>query len=289
MKSLINEQLTLSESSPLKARAYDYAHFTYPWHFHSEYEIISYWKGTGTRFVGNSMERFSEGDVLLIGPNLPHYMKSDEAHHAPGSTLRAQGTIIQFEQNFMHHSINHYPHFARIRHLLQESRQGIYFPSGCSARLKELVMRIPTETGIDQITTLLQLLKEMSELQARQVISTSDIAPDTVYDASRIDKILSFLNKHYTRDIDLTEIASIAAMNPTAFCRFFKHKTGKSFKAYVLDMRIAYACKLLVMDRINISQISTECGFETISHFNNSFRKHTGCSPSQYRKAMLDE
>ncbi len=289
MKSLINEQLTLSESSPLKARVYDYAHFTYPWHFHSEYEIISFRQGTGTRFVGNSMERFSPGDVLLIGSNLPHYMKSDEAYHAPDSTLRVQGTIVQFEKNFMHHAINHYPHFVKIRHLLQESHQGIYFPFGCSPRLTELVQRIPTETGIDQITTLLQLLKEMSEVHPRQVISPSDMAPDAGYDASRIDKVLSYLNKHYTRDIDLTEIASIAAMNATAFCRFFKHKTGKSFKAYVLDMRIAYACKLLVMDRINISQISTECGFDTISHFNHSFRKHTGYNPSQYRKAMLNE
>ncbi len=286
MKSIINEQLTISESSPLKARFYDYPHFTYPWHFHSEYEIIYFKEGTGTRFVGNSMEKFSAGDALLIGSNLPHYMKSDEVYHTD-DTLRVRGSIIQFEQNFMHHSISHYPHFVKIKNLLQESMQGVYFPAGCSLRLRELLERIPTETGIDQITSFLQLLKEMTEVHPRQVISTSDIVTNTGYDASRIDKILSYLNKHYTRDIDLTEIASIAAMNATAFCRFFKNKTGKSFKNYVLDMRIAYACKLLVMDDINISQISAECGFETISHFNNSFKKHTGCSPSQYRKVML--
>ncbi len=282
----MNERLTLSESSPLKARFYDYSHFTYPWHFHSEYEIISFREGAGTRFVGNSMERFAAGDILLIGSNLPHYMKSDEAYHTD-DTLRVRGTIIQFEKNFMHHSISYYPHFVKIKHLLQESLQGICFPAGCSSRLMELVETIPTQAGIDQITSFLQLLKEMSEIHPRQVISTSDVVPDAGYDASRIDKILSYLNKNYTRDIDLPEIASIAAMNPTAFCRFFKNKTGKSFKNYVLDMRIAYACKLLVMDDINISQVSTECGFETISHFNNSFKKSTGNTPSQYRKAML--
>lgn len=189
----------------------------------------------------------------------------------------------------MHHAFNYYPHFMKIKNLLEEAQRGIYFPAGCSLRLVDLLESIPVETGVDQITSFLQLLKEMANVASRSVLSTSDFENDIIYDGSRIDKIIVYLNKNYTRQIDLNEISSLAAMNPAAFCRFFKSKTGKSFKNYILEMRIGYACKLLLMGDMNISQISVECGFDTISHFNKSFKKHTGFTPSYYKKMMLAE
>lgn len=286
MRKIINERLPISKSLPLKARFYDYACFTYPWHFHSEYEIIYIQEGTGARFVGNSIDKYVAGDVILIGSNLPHYMKSDEAYYTEGSALRVKGTIIQFEKDFMYHAINYYPHFAKIKKMLDDSQRGLYFPARSTAKLRPLLDTIPLEVGINQITSFLQLLKEMSEIKARQIISSADFNNETVYDTSRIDKVISFLNKNYNRSVHLDEVASLAAMNSTAFCRFFKSKTGKSLKNYILDMRIGYACKLLLMDDLNISQISVECGFDTISHFNKTFKKNTGYTPSQYKEVM---
>lgn len=285
-KRMINEQLTISESSPIKARFYDYPHFTYPWHFHAEYEIIYFKKGTGTRFVGNNMENFRDGDFILIGSNLPHYMKSDDSYHSPDSTLRTQGTIIQFEQDFMQYSIRHYMQFVKIRKLLDDSQRGVYFPAGCSDKVTALLEHIPLESGMDQILSLLQLLKEMSEISSKVILPPSEQMSE-IHSNSRLDKILSHLNQNYTRCINLNEISCLAAMSPPSFCRFFKSKTGKTFKNYILDMRIGYACKLLSIDTMNISQISTECGFDTISHFNKSFKKNTGFTPTEYKKRML--
>ena len=138
-RRMINEQLPISESSPIKARFYDYAHFTYPWHFHAEYEIIYFKEGTGTSFIGNNMENFKDGDFILIGSNLPHYMKSDDVYHAADSSLRTKGTIIQFEQDFMQYSIRHYIQFTKIKKLLDDSQRGIYFPAGCSGKALELL------------------------------------------------------------------------------------------------------------------------------------------------------
>lgn len=283
----MNEKLSMSGISPLKARFFDYKHFTYPWHFHPEYEIIYISEGSGTRFIGNSIERYKAGDVFIVGSNLPHYLKSDEIYHAENCNLRTKGTIIQFEKDFMQHSVNFYPQFIRIRNLLENSRLGIFFPSGSSQQLIDLLNLIPIENGIDQITSLLQLLKYMSEMDVSKIISTRDFEYNIHQGTTRIDKIITFINKNYIRKIDLIEIASFSAMNPTAFCRYFKKETGKSFKNFVLDMRIGYACKLLLMNEMNISQISSECGFETISHFNKSFRKVKGYSPTNYRKNML--
>ena len=283
----MNEQLAISSSSPLRARFYDYQHFTYPWHFHSEYEIIYISESTGTQFVGNSIESYRAGDVLLIGSNLPHYLKSDEIYHSANAPSKVRGTIIQFEKEFMQHAVNFYPQFMRIKKLLEESRMGVFFPAGCSQKLIELLNLIPVEKGMNQITSFLQLLKVMSEIKQRKTISKPDFEYNTEHNASRVDKVISFINKNYTRQITLDEIASFASMNATAFCRFFKKETGKTFTKYIFDMRIGYACKLLLMNEMSISQIGGVCGFETISHFNKIFRKVSGYSPTEYRKTML--
>lgn len=284
----MNERLPISKSLPLKVRFFDYQHFTYPWHFHSEYEIIYIRESTGTRFVGNSIERFQGGDVLLLGSNLPHYLKSDEQYFSENAGQRVTGVIIQFEKDFMLHAFQFYPQFINIKKMLDESQYGYYFPANYTRKLIERLEKLPLEQGVDQITSFLQLLKDMSASRTKKIISTSDFIDDTINDTSRIDKIINFLNKNYNRPVKLTEISSLAAMNAAAFCRYFKNKTGKSLKAYIADMRIAYACKLLMMNNMSISQISLECGFETISHFNKTFRKITGYTPGQYKSMMLN-
>lgn len=99
-RPIINEKLPISESNPIKARHYDYDRFTYPWHFHSQYEIIYVKESHGLCFVGDCIEKFSAGDVILFGTNLPHYMRSNDIYGSENVTSRVQGTIIQFEQNF---------------------------------------------------------------------------------------------------------------------------------------------------------------------------------------------
>ncbi|GAB3412762.1 AraC family transcriptional regulator [Niabella aquatica] len=287
MRTIINEHLTISKISPLKARHFDYKYFTYPWHFHPEYEIIYIKKGAGTRFIGNNIDKYNDGDSMLMGSNLPHYMKSDDIYSSEDNNLRVNGSIIQFEKDFMYYSVNHYPHLRKIKKLLEKAQHGIYFPAGSSAKMKELLESIPKKKGLEQFMSFLQLLQAMAENQFKRIISHSNFAEKAASDSSRIDMVLSYLNSHYTQPISLKEVASFAAMNNSAFCRFFKTKTGKSFKSYLMDMRIDYACKLLLLDEKNIYQISTECGFDTISHFNKTFKNKLGYPPSEYRKTMM--
>lgn len=287
MRTIMNERLPISKSSPLKIRFFDYEHFTYPLHFHSEFEIIYVKESTGTRIVGNTISKYQAGDILLIGSNLPHFMKSDAIYHTGDTNLRVKGTIIQFEKEFMLYAINNYPQFNKVRLLFKDAQRGIYFASDKFKRLQQLMEEIPLRSGLDQLMLLLEILKKMSETENNFIISTTDFVNETIYDTLRIDKVMSYLNKNYTRKVSLEEIASLAAMNGASFCRYFKSKTGKSFKSYILDMRIGYACKLLLMEDISISQLSSECGFESISQFNKSFKKNTGTVPSLYRKFIL--
>jgi len=288
MRKMMNEQLPISKSSPLKARFYDYPYFTYPWHFHTEYEIIYVKEGTGMRFVGNNAEKYADGDILLLGSDLPHYMKSDEVYRQEGSTLRTTGTIIQFEQNFMQYSFDYYPQFLQIKMLLEESKRGIIFPKQDATRVGELLSGFLSLSGFHQISGLLDLLQELAVSPQRKTLASLHYYEKfPTLGNKRIDKIISFINNNYTRSLKLNEIAGMASMNSSAFCRYFKENTGKTLLQYVMEMRVGYACKLLALGEMDISQIAVECGFDSITHFNRTFKQLVNLTPTQYRSNIM--
>lgn len=286
MKKIMNEKLTITTSNPVRARFYEYPRFTYPWHFHSEYEIIYVEKGEGDCLVGDSIISYSKGDLILFGSELPHSMQSPPEEREV-SEPRVKGVNIQFEKDFMHYSISQYSQFIPIRNLLEDACRGIKFTMNRSGKIVRLLKQIPSAKGADQIILLLSLLQQMATHENRKYLTTSSYVPSpSVMRNERMEKVIAYLNKHYTESVGLEEIASYTAMNPAAFCRYFKENTGKTFKEYVLDMRIGYACKLLTTSFMNISQISATCGFESPVHFNRIFKRVTGMTPSAYREQM---
>jgi AraC-like DNA-binding protein len=284
----MNEKLPITEVNPINPRYYDYDHFTYPWHFHSQYEIIYVKESTGLCFVGDCIEKYSAGDLILFGTNLPHYMLSDDIYKTGNHELRVKGSIIQFEKDFMNYSIEYYPQFLQIKTFLKESKRGIFFRRLNDMQIIDLMDDFPKFKGFDQITNLLSLLQKMAMYRDKQLLASpmyQEVFP--TLGNKRIEKIISYINGNYTRDIGLTEIASMAAMNPSAFCRYFKENTGKTYIQYVTDMRIGYACQLLTLKKMDVSQVSIECGFDSISHFNRTFKQATQYTPTQYQQNIL--
>ncbi|GBU07821.1 AraC family transcriptional regulator [Bacteroidales bacterium] len=284
-KNLLQEQLSLSEARPINARVFDYKHFFFPWHMHNEYEIIYIEQGEGTRFIADSISPFFPGDILLVGSNLPHFMKSAPEYECRNNDLRTKGIIIQFEKNFMAHAVSNYPVLKGVKSLLQKSERGLYFPKDSSQALLRHIKKLPKLSGIKQLTHLLTLLGKMSEIESAHTIGSDHYNNAVSYSSDiRIDKVLSYIRYNYTAAIKLELLSSMVSMNTTAFCRYFKEKVGKTFVEYMLELRIGYACKLLINNKGNISQISMECGFNTISHFNQTFKRIAGLSPRDYRK-----
>lgn len=287
MKKIMNEKLTISTSHPVRARFYDYPRFTYPWHFHREYEIIYVEEGEGDCLVGDRMAPYSEGQLILFGSELPHSMQSP-SHYGEEHEFRVKGVNVQFEKDFMHYSISQYSQFIPIRDLLEEAYRGIRFAADCSGKAVGLLKQIPSAKGAEQIILLLSLLQVLATDSGRSYLTTSHYTPPSplVMRNERMERIIAYLNKHYTEPIRLDEIASYTAMCPTAFCRYFKENTGKTFKEYVFEMRVEFACKLLSNSDMNVSRISADCGFESSVHFNRIFKRVTGLTPTTYREQI---
>jgi AraC-like DNA-binding protein len=282
----MSEKLPITEANPVNPRYYDYAHFTYPWHFHSQYEIIYVKESSGLCFAGDRIEKYSAGDLIVFGTNLPHYMASDDIYKTGEQELRVKGTIIQFEKDFMRHSIEYYPQFHHIKTFLEEAKRGIFFRRPNDMQIIGLMEAFPKFGGFEQIANLLLLLQKLAMYSDRQLLA-SCLYRETVpsfFGNKRIEKIITFINNNYTRNVGLAEIASMAAMNLSAFCRYFKENTGKTYVQYITDMRVGYACKLLALNTMSVSQICNECGFESLSHFNHIFKQATQFTPTQYRR-----
>ena len=287
-KNMMHELLNINEHVPVIARFYDYERFTYPWHFHREYEIIYFAEGEGHRFVADNMEAILPGDIILMGSGVPHYMRSSEKYYANDASLRINGTIVQFAHNFMSYAISNYTDMKPIRELLKIADRGVHFPAPGNAELIGKIMELPMLKGIERIVRLLLLLDKMAHFPRQRILGTPHFnLPNFPYTGHRMEKVLVYMNRRYTENIDLNDIARIASMNTSAFCRYFKGKTGKSPVNYIQELRIGYACKLLTSSHLDILQICIECGFNTPSFFNKIFKRSTGLTPAEYRKQFL--
>lgn len=285
---LMHEQLTIYSGAPIIARHYDYDKFTFPWHVHSEFEIIYVKEGTGERFMADSMEAFRPYDLTLAGHSVPHYMKSAPEYETGDLSLRVKGVIIQFEEDFMSHAISNYADLSHIKRLFEESKRGIHFPYPENMEIIQCIEQLPDSKGTMRIINLLHLLDLMANFKSKRYLGSLYFCESVSLTMDhRMEKILTYLTIHYKEDIDLNEISSLVAMNASSFCRYFKEKSGKTFTEYVLDLRIGYACKLLVENKMDIAQVSLECGFNTITHFNRIFKRNTSFTPTEYKRAFL--
>ena len=74
--------------------------FTYPWHFHPEFEILYVIDGFGTSYVADNIKSFQSGDLALLGSNLPHFWKSDQSYLESEGNLKVKYIVIQFPHDF---------------------------------------------------------------------------------------------------------------------------------------------------------------------------------------------
>ena len=287
---IMNEMLQISESNPIKARYYDYDHFTYPWHYHSQYELIYVEKSSGLCFAGDKVEKYTDGDLVFLGSGLPHYMLSDDIYMEGHKELRVKGAIIQLEADFMQYSINNYPQLLHVKNFLAESARGFIIKDMKDRDILALLDDIVSDAGFFQIPNILILLQNLALYQGKQYLSSQGFVQPlmSVEGDKRLSKIMDYIQKNYTGVIDLDDIAGRAAMNPSSFCRYFKKQTGRTFVQYVNEMRVGHACRLLMNGKMNITQIAYESGFENVIHFNRIFKQLKSCTPTQYQKNMLE-
>ncbi len=280
---VMQEYIDFPLRSAVKVKWQKKPHFTYPWHFHSEIEILYVIEGSGTSFVADNIESFSSGDLAILGSNLPHFWRSDEKYHSANSKENINYIVLQFPRDLFHEPVFEYPEFHLIQQLFKRASRGIRFVPPFSDKAGKKIIKIAQSTGFQRVIYFLQLLHQMAKTEDYRMLA-GELYHQQNHDFTndRLTKVLHFLATGYQQKIELEKVADIAHLHPSAFCRFFKEKTGKSLFEYVSDMRISYACRLITEGKLSVSQICYESGFNNLSNFNRTFKRNTGFTPSAY-------
>ncbi|WP_247236659.1 AraC family transcriptional regulator [Telluribacter sp. SYSU D00476] len=262
-------------------------YFYNKWHYHPEIELVYIEEGRGTQFIGNSIQNFEAGDILVIGSNLPHYWRCNQEYFERDD-LVAKATVVHFQECFWGSTFLKLPENRRIYHLIEQSKRGIRLNGRVKEKIKYLLKQLLVETGSSRIILLLQILTDIAHSEDLEYLSNVDYPryfDET--DTERINKIYTYSLANFQRKVTLEEIAAVAHMSPNSFCRYFKSRTGKAYFQFLLELRVNNACKLLVEEKLSIAQVCFESGFNQFSGFNRYFKQITGKSPTQYQRSFV--
>lgn len=278
------EKITINEQNSLLVRRFQMPYFDVPWHYHPEYELTYIVQGDGRRFVGDHVESFTAGDLILIGPDMPHFWRSDEEYYQPASSLKAEWVVVQFPIAFSQGVLANLPEASAVTSLLHRARYGMRFSQEATAQIAQGIVNLTNESGLRQVLSILTILDRLATDRDAHLLASDgyQLAPGTA-ETERMKRVLEFILNNFREEIRVEQIASVAGLAPAAFCRYFKKRTRKSFIEYLNEMRISHARKLLTNSDLSVGQAGMECGFNNVSHFHRQFKLHTGMTPLRYQ------
>jgi AraC-like DNA-binding protein len=282
---------TALQKSPISENyAFEVKHLVAPyfdpnWHFHPEYQLFLVLKGTGTRFIGDHVSHFREGDLVFTGPNLPHLWQSDHEYFMDNPEFITEGIVVYFPKNFLGKDFLQKNELYKVRQLLEASQRGMEIYGKTHQQISEQMHRIVNATDFDRILILLDILNIMANSTEHKLLATEGYSNSMKEaETDRMNRVYAYIIKNFREKITLDDVAAIANMSPSSFSRYFKVHANKTFSDFVTEIRVGYSCKMLTSQKINVAQICYDSGFSTLSNFNRQFKAVMQYSPLEYRK-----
>jgi AraC-like DNA-binding protein len=262
--------------------------FDKPWHFHKEYELVLIESSEGTRFIGDHVTDFNSGNLVLIGPNIPHMYRNNEVYYE-NKSLTAKSIFLHFTDCCLGNSFFELPEMEAVRKILDKSSLGLDIYGHTNAYIRKKLNDMQMESPARRLLSLLDILTYLAESTELKDILSSGFTANNSYDTDRINIVLQFIMDNYTNEIYIEEIASKLNMSVASFSRYFKHHTRKTFSQYVTEIRVGHSCRLLIEDDYNVSEICYLSGFENLSNYYRHFQKNVGMNPKDYKKRILSK
>jgi AraC-like DNA-binding protein len=265
---------------------HDYLPYFYnQYHYHPEVELLFIQEGTGTQFVGDSIQRFEGGDLLLIGSDCPHYLRSDNKYFIGDPNLYVSALVIHFNPSIFGKDFLSLLENRHIDQLLEKSKKGLRILGRIKSEITEIMKKMIVSDKGNMILALYTLLDLLAISNEFELLGTRIMEGDhNDKETERINAIYNFSAKHFKRKISIDEIAGVAHLSANSFCRYFKNKTKKNFSHFLNEIRVEYACKKIRENQLQVTQVGYEAGFNNFVNFNNAFKKITGKTPTQYAK-----
>lgn len=251
------------------------------WHYHPEIELVYVNGGSGKRQIGTHISYYTDGDLILIGSNLPHCGFTNEE---TGNKIE---TVIQMKPDFLGDDFMNIIEMNKIKKLLEQARVGIAFTKKTKTNVGIQIENMQVQSPLERLLSFIKILNDLSVSKDVILLNADGFSLETqVQDNDKINVIFNFVKDRFHESIPLEQVAGLVSMTVPSFCRFFKKITNKTFTAFVNEYRLVHACKLLAENPISITEICFASGFNNFSHFNKLFKEYTGKSASQYRNEL---
>ena len=255
--------------------------FGWEYHFHPEYEIVCVLNGSGTRHIGNSFSRYENGDLVFIGPNLPH----------DGFGLNAHGLheeiVIQIREEVFQQSVVNRPEMAPILPLLERVKYGICFTGSTKEKITRRLKKLLKLSSFEKFIELLNILHMMAISTEYQLLNQDiKISPAITKNNIRLQNIFSYVENHFCEEIKIRKVASIANLSVPSFCNYFRKIMNTTFTDFLNRYRIQRACLLLEKEK-TIYETCFESGFNNVAYFNKVFKQVTKKTPSEFKREKL--
>lgn len=248
------------------------------WHFHPEFELVYIEGASATRHVGNHISQFADSDLVLIGSNIPH-LNFDH-----GVTTSYRKEVLHIKPSFKEDFVAEFPELQSLERLLELSKYGLVFTGATKKEIGTLLKELHLLSPFDFFMQSLHILKKLAQSKEFELLHTQPyINRYSKKEQNRIREIYALVDEQYQNKITIDEVAALCNLTKPAFCRYFKKATGNTFINFLNQYRISQAKRLLLMGR-NISETCFDCGFESLSYFNRTFKKVTEENPSEFRK-----
>lgn len=252
------------------------------WHYHDELELIYFRNGSGTQFVGDNISNFKNGDIVLVGSNLPHYWQ----YGKEVKDAAIEVYVVHFNKDFWGKDFLKLPENLELAKVIEQSKQGIQIKESTNTYLIESIIKIIENQGTKKILSLIEVLLEIGKCNSSQrLVSLGFKANFQESERDRIQNIYNYTLTNYKEQINLETIAKIAKMSRTSFCKFFKLRTGKTYSVFLNEIRVGNACKMLIEKRMTVKEICFESGFQNFSSFHKCFKDVTGQTPLKYQSS----
>ncbi|MFC0513769.1 AraC family transcriptional regulator [Mucilaginibacter angelicae] len=258
------------------------------WHYHPEVELIHFKKGSGTQFIGDSIRQFNTGDVVMVGVYLPHYWRFDDVYFSPDNSAEVDIRVAHFCENFWGNAFLQLPENKMIKTVLEKARRGIQITGNAKKNIAGIMEKLLTAEGVKRILLLVEVLNAIAECEHTDSLSSLGFSPN-VEEARNdsINIIYEYSLANFKNKIQIDNLAQLAGVSPSSFCRYFKSRTQRTYSKFLLEIKVGHACKLLIENRLPLKQLCYESGFNNFANFHKYFKQITGKSPLSYQREFI--
>lgn len=253
--------------------------FTFPVHFHPEYELNFIHNGKGIRrIVGDHVSEIDDYELVLVGPNLFHGWIMEGSSESKIHEITLQFHNDLFDDKLLSRAI-----MKPINEMLVKSSCGILFSKSISKKIYPKIKRLNELKGLEYFLKFISILHLLSNSKEQTILSAYSSNKNDFYNSDNVKIVYEYLQENFYKKLKVKDVADLINMTEVSFSRFIKKRTGKTFIEYLNDIRIGFASQWLIEKDESIAEIAYQCGFNNVSNFNRVFKANKGLTPTEYK------